>query len=65
MTSGDHRSPQRYHHLVNSQNHVIILFLLYHRTCQMQLNMICQAAEPGRESQWYCTAGDAMLKGHC
>lgn len=37
-TSGDHRSPQRYHHLMNSQNHVIILFLLYHRTCQMQLN---------------------------
>lgn len=38
MTSGDHHSPQRYHCLMNSQNHVIIFFRLYHPTCQMQLN---------------------------
>lgn len=38
MTSGDHRSPQRYHYLINSQSRLIIFFLLYHPICQMQLN---------------------------
>lgn len=70
MTSGDHHSPQRYHHLMNSQSCVIIFFLLYHPTCQMQLNydLLSSWVREGSAMVLHSRSNDAqrtLLEGTC
>lgn len=70
MTSGDHCSPQRYHHLMNSERRVIIFFLLYHPTCQMQLNydLLSSWVREGNATVLHSRSDDAqrtLLEGIC
>ena len=70
MTSGDHRSPQRYHHPMNSQSHILIFFLLYNPMCQMQLNydLLSSWVREGNATVLHSRSDDAqrtVLEGTC
>lgn len=69
-TSGDHCSPQRYHHLMNSQSRVIIFFLLHRPTWQMQLNydLLSSWVREGNATVLHSRSHDAqrtLLEGTC